>query len=358
MRYNANRSTSDNSNKTTPIKRALFLLIFVAIVGIAGYFITTKYYDKKLNEANSQNAATVEFTIQEGETPTQIFNSLVRANLINEDKELIYKFYLRQSGLGATIQAGKFRIPQNLSLIELVDTLQDAGIDDLWVTIPEGLRITEIAAILDKEYSEYDESVFSKEEFINITTNPTQEPDFIAQFDFLPVDLTTLEGYLFPDKYLLPIEATTKFVVTTLLNTYETKITGVTADLAYKDLIIASMIEREAKTEYDRRMVSDIMHRRLNEGWFLGIDATNLYYHGDWEYELTYQDLQLDHPYNTRTRIGLPPTPICNPGLSSINAALNPEPNDYYYYITGNDGNFYYAKTAAEHNQNIANYLR
>lgn len=348
MRYNANR---ENDKKKTPYRVILKLIILLGTLGVIAYLGLTKYYDAKLNQPNSDISQTIEFTVNEGETPTQIFQSLVSSNLIGEDMDLIYKIYLRQTGLGATMQAGKYRIPQNLSLTELVATLQDAGIDDLWITIPEGLRMDEIANIIATEYSEYEDSTFNKAHFLSLTT----DQEFINSLELTDQPITSLEGFLFPDKYLLPIEATDEYVLTTLVNTYKSKVPN---EITYKDLTIASMVEREAKTEYDRKMVADIIQRRLNEGWFLGIDATNLYYHKDWKYELTYKDLQLDHPYNTRTKIGLPPTPICNPGLSSINAVINPEPNQYYYYITGNDGNFYYAVTAAEHNQNIAKYLK
>lgn len=348
MRYNANRETV---KKKSPSKILVKLLVLLIIFGVVGYFGLTKYYDTKLNQPNSDVSQTIEFTIEEGETPTQIFQSLVSSNLISEEMDLIYKIYLRQTGLGATMQAGKYRIPQNLSLTELVATLQDAGIDDLWVTIPEGLRMDEIADILATEYAQYESSTFNKAHFLSLTT----DQEFINSLELTQEPITSLEGFLFPDKYLLPMEATDEYVLTTLINTYKSK---VPKETTYRDLIIASIIEREARTEYDRQMVSDIIRRRLDEGWFLGLDTVNLYPFKDWKYELTYADLQKDDPYNTRINIGLPPTPISNPGISSINASLNPEPNDYYYFITGNDGNFYYAITAAEHNQNIANHLK
>jgi UPF0755 protein len=335
-------------SKTGSALKLIFSIPLFALVG--GYFVITSYYETSIHENNSEENEQVEFTIEEGSTTEQIFSQLVENKLIRDNKNLVYKYYLRKSGLGTTIQAGVFRIPKNLSMVELVDTLQNAGINDLWVTIQEGLRKEEIAEILAIEFTKHDNSVFDKIDFLALT----EDQEFISRFEF-PPELTNLEGYLFPDRYLLSIEATSENVLTTLINTFFTK---VTENVTYQDIIIASLIEREANSDESRSLVSGIIRKRLEEGWFLGIDAANLYYHDDWNYELTYQDLQIDHPYNTRVNTGLPPTPICNPGLSSVNASLNPEKSVYYYYITGLDGQFYYATTASEHNQNIANHLR
>lgn len=330
------------------------LLIIFVIFAIGAYValrILQSVYNDALEKPNSDITTEVEFVIDVGETPDQIFSKLTKLELINEEYRNFFKYYLRDTGLGATIQAGNFRIPQNLTMVELVETLQKAGINDMWVTIPEGLRIDEIAGLLQASFDRYDNSVFSADEFIRLTEDPT----FMANYDFEYGEVSTMEGYVFADRYLVAIESETALMLDTMLNNFITK---VGSDITYEQLIIASMVEREANTEYDRKMVADIINRRYEEGWKLGIDATLLYYYQDWKHELTYADLNFDHPYNTRLNTGLVPTPICNPSLSSLKAVLDPEPNDYYYYITGNDGNFYYAKTLEEHNRNISQYLK
>jgi len=343
-----NRNVPQQKSQIVIFVKWILLILFC--ISICGYFYITIFYKQATTEPNSEIAEQVQFTIEEGSTTDQIFTQLVDNQIISENKSLVFKYYLRKTGLGTTIQAGVYRLPQNLSLIETVDALQNAGIHDLWVTIQEGLRKDEIADILANEFSKNENSVFDKDEFLRLTTDSS----FISKFE-LPNEVTDLEGYLFPDRYLLSIESTSETVLKTLINTFFVKINE---DVTYKDIIIASIIEREAVTEYDREMVSDIIRKRLNEGWFLGMDTTSLYYHKDWKYDLTYQDLQQDNAYNTRINIGLPPTPICNPGVSSIMASLNPKANNYYYFIADLEGNFHYARNASEHEQNVQTYLR
>jgi len=348
--------SSHNLNQKTPKKKSKFVSIlkgFVLItilIAVGSYLFITNKYTSGINESNTGSSEQIQFTIEEGSNIDQIFAKLVKNKVINNDKKLIFKYYLRETGLGTTIQAGVYRLPQDLNIVELVNALQNAGIHDLWITIPEGLRKDEIADILETEFNKNENAVFDKNEFLSLTINQ----EFISHFE-LPTEVLDLEGYLFPDRYLLSIEATSESVLTTLINTFFIKIDS---EVTYEDMIIASIIEREAITDYDREMVSDITRRRLAEGWFLGMDTTSLYYHKDWKYELTFQDLQDDNAYNTRINVGLPPTPICNPGQSSIIASLNPKENNYYYFIADLEGNFHYAENAYQHEQNVQKYLR
>ena len=122
--------------------------------------------------------------------------------------------------------------------------------------------------------------------------------------------------------------------------------------------MLASIIEREANSEESMGLVSGILHNRLAIGMALQVDASVAYGLGKSGADLITADLDIDGPYNTYTRVGLPEGPIAAPGRMAIKAALNPTPSEYLYYITGRDGNFYYAKTLAGHNQNVINHLR
>lgn len=335
--------------ETAPLSNLLKLLAILVVVGGVSLGYIYNKYTTSLVTPQSDSSAVVDFSVEEGETVESISARLIEDGLLAQENEKYFEFYLKHTGLGATIQAGAFSIPQNLTLIELAETLQEAGIPDVWVTIPEGLRMDEIAEIISEAYAGYEDAVFSVEEFNSLTS----DKEFMANWGLEGLD--HLEGYLYPDKYRLPLEATTEYVLTTLVDTFFAK---VPAELTYEDLIIASLIEREAMSEDDRYLVADIIRRRLNQGWFLGLDVTFLYYHKDWKRELTYADLQEDQPYNSRTKLGLPPTPICNPGISAIDASLNPKANSYYYFIADSDGNMYYAETEYEHNVNIQNHLQ
>lgn len=189
-----------------------------------------------------------------------------------------------------------------------------------------------------------------------------QLPNFKSE-DFLAM-ATGEEGKLFPDTYLVPDSYTAKDLFTLLTKTYKEKIASIdseirTSSLSEMDIVkLASIVEREANTEESMRIVSGILQKRLDMGMPLQVDATLEYVLDKPLVELTADDLALDSPYNTYKNVGLPPTPIGNPGLDTIKAVLNPESTDYLFYITGNDGRFHYAKTFAEHKQNIAKYLR
>ena len=123
-------------------------------------------------------------------------------------------------------------------------------------------------------------------------------------------------------------------------------------------LILASIIEREANTEESQKMISGIFQNRLAINMPLQADASIEYVLDKPLNELTPRDLEIDSPYNTYLNLGLPPTPIGNPGMEAIDAVLNPTKSDYYYYITDENGDFYYAKSYAEHLRNIEQYLR
>jgi UPF0755 protein len=147
-----------------------------------------------------------------------------------------------------------------------------------------------------------------------------------------------------------------------MLNNFETKYKSDIAPTLgdrnlYEILIVASLIEKEAKTQTDREQISAVLYNRLAEGMRLDVDATVRYLTGNWKDPITKTDLAIDSPYNTRLHAGLPPGPICNPGLATIKAAMNPPKSDYYYYLTDFEGITHYAKTLSEHNENKLRYL-
>lgn len=172
------------------------------------------------------------------------------------------------------------------------------------------------------------------------------------------------EGKLYPDTYLIPETFTEEDLIDHLRNNYEAKIAPLRPTIQSSNfteqevLIIASLLEREANSDTSMKLVAGIIENRLAAGMPLQLDASVEYTLDKPLSELTPNDLREDTPYNTYTNLGLPPTPIGNPGITAIDAVLRPTPSNYYFYITGNDGNFYYAETYEEHNRNIARYLR
>jgi UPF0755 protein len=172
------------------------------------------------------------------------------------------------------------------------------------------------------------------------------------------------EGTLFPDTYYVPTTYTAEDLFTLLTTTYKERVEPWQEVMATKGLIeadvitLASIIEREANTKESMKMVSGILQNRLAIDMPLQADASIEYVLDKPLEELTPEDLRIDSPYNTYLNVGLPPTPIGNPGIDAIMAVIEPTPSEYYFYITGSDGNFYYAENYDEHRRNIARYLR
>jgi UPF0755 protein len=342
-------------------KPAIPILVLCVLILAGGVYALYSSYDKAANKGFGDPTTTVDFTIEEGQSIDEITHDLLEKGLITN--EYFFQIYVRQRDVADQLQAGSFKVPNNLSLKDLVDILQHAVFPDIWVTIPEGLRATEIADILDDGFSGYEETSFSKDEFLVLVETPTLPSDF----DNPAPAGTTLEGYLFPDTYRFPPDATAEYVVLTMLTTFNEKIVrpnrvdieALSSKYTLHELVIlASILERETRHQTDRPIVADILLRRLDNGWGLEVDVTLLYYFGDWKHELTFEELQLETPYNTRKSVGLPPTPISNPGAQSFGAVLNPEANDYWFFISDNDGILHYARTLEEHNRNISLYLQ
>jgi UPF0755 protein len=234
------------------------------------------------------------------------------------------------------VQAGTYRFPQPLSTEKVIESIV-IGINrtpSLKVTFPEGFRAKDLYTYLPDSFA---------------TVTP---------------DTFRYEGYLFPDTYFISPNTTMEEIIDMLIRTFQEKITPFEARIAQSGftkeevIILASIIEREAKNFESKRIVSGILSDRLAMGMPLQVDAAFDYVLGKDSAELTQEDLSIDSPYNTYRFAGLPPAPIANPGLESIEAVLSPIDTDYLYYLTDNEGNFHYAKTFDEHKQNKLRYLR
>jgi len=335
------KSKNDSSGKI------LFFLLLILIIGAAILIID---YNRSISSPNSQDDEKVVLEITEGESVEDILQSLLENDLISKKNYYYTKFYLRKNSLGAKLQAGVYDLPRNLTIEELIDTLQFGKSQEVWVTIPEGLRKDEIAEIIEKEINGNESAIFSKEEFLSLT----EDKEFINTLG-LSVEVDNLEGFLFPDKYSFPKEISTREVIEKLVDNFKNK---VGEEYTYQDIILASIVEREGYNENDRPIIAGIILKRFEEGWLLQTDATLLYPVKDWKHTITQEDKNDDNPYNTYKKIGLPPTPICNPGLQAIEAVWNPVETQYYYYIHDKDRNTHYGTTLEEHNANVQKYLR
>lgn len=332
------------------MKTVVKIFLFALLTVIVGVLLMKVHYTTTIEKSNSDNPEKVTIEIEIGESLPSIINNLIEAGVLNEKWKTYFEIYVRLNDLAPKIQAGIYNIPQNLNIKELASTILSSKDQEIWITIREGLRKDEIANIFENEFNKVNNTNFSSEEFLKLTTDTS----YISTLEF-PYTLTDLEGYLFPDKYLFTETTSTKDVITTMITNFKKK-AGATN--THEDIIIASMVEREGYTSEDRPMIADIIKRRYQEGWLLQIDATLLYPKKDWKAVITQADKENDNPYNTYKKQGYPPTPICNPGSSSIEATKKPKSNDYYYYIHDATGQVHFAKTLEEHNRNVQTYLR
>ena len=266
---------------------------------------------------------------------------------------LAFKMYVQINGIAKKIQPGIFNLSSSQTLAEIAERLT-RNPDEMRVTIPEGLRREEVVEILIAGLEIEDGDVA---DFRNAFLTGSQGK----------------EGYLFPDTYdFLPGTPADK-VVARLNQTFELKIKQIGGSYPsgynLNDIVvIASLIEREAKTNEERPVIAGIIYKRLENDWPLQIDAAVQYAVANskckiqsskcdnWWPILTRQDMDIDSPYNTYKYQGIPPAPIANPGLESLKAAANPVASDYFFYIHA-DGKIYYAKTLDEHNDNVRKYL-
>ncbi|GAC1303009.1 MAG: hypothetical protein NVSMB19_12680 [Vulcanimicrobiaceae bacterium] len=220
----------------------------------------------------------------------------------------------------------------------------------MWVTIPEGFTAKEIARTLaDRGFGDA----------------RTYERAFLHDsLEFAGSKTSTLEGYLFPDSYLIPKTATPARVVTILTDQFRAALPPDAARQARalhytipQIVTLASLVEREAKADDERALMAGVYYNRLRRGMPLEVDATIEYTFARHKTTITYADLASASPYNTYKHTGLPPTPIANPGRPSLDAAFHPKPSDYLYYVYMGNGRSAFARTLAEHNANVARYL-
>ena len=242
---------------------------------------------------------------------------------------MVFKVYLNFSGVSKRILAGEYSLSPGLSLFGIVRELL-RGPGEIWITIPEGLRREEVAQ--------------------KFATSLGKDKSFVQEF---LSSSEGKEGFLFPETYLFPKDTLQKKIVEKMLLTFDTKV-GLT--IKREDVILASIIERETRSAEERPVVAGILENRLKIGMPLQVDATIQYVKGGWE-SITLADRGIQSSFNTYLNRGLPPAPICNPGLSSLKAALNPSETEYLYYLHDARGVIHYAKTLGEHNQNIQKYL-
>ena len=308
------------------------------------------------------------FTVTPGEAARFIAARLADEGFITDAS--LFNLYLRVTGMERKIEAGNFMLADTMTMPEIAEALQSALFEEALVTIPEGMRAEEIAERLSAA------NVIEGDRFLAAVRSP-QALTLFDRYEFLqnlPAN-ATLEGFLFPDTYRLPVlAATPEQVLRPFLDNFEHRVgakglTGGGSGLSGRDLItLASIVEREAVQADERAIIAGVYINRLNNkcadvgGPYLQADPTVQYARGGvgnwWWKPQSIEEYQfVQSPYNTYLFPGLPPAPIANPGLSAIEATRNPAQTGYCFFVaTGDDGRHVFVQTLSEQQQNLQTY--
>ena len=336
------------NNKNINWKIIGITIVLLILLAVGYVYIQIGPYNK-----NSEKDILVE--IPNGATLTKV-SSILEENKLIKNKVLfkvVSKFKEDNNG----VKAGKYLLSQKYSNSEILDVLISGKTynDGIKVTIPEGSTYKEVIKYLTNK------KIGKVEVYEELINNPKE---FYDKYKFLDEkDITTLEGFLYPDTYYFEKDMSEKDVISAMLKRFsevytpELKEKQKKMGLTLQQVInMASIIEKEAVKDVDRTKIAGVFYNRLEIGMPLQSDATIQYIFDERKHIVSYSDLKIDSPYNSYLNKGLPPTPIANPGIKSIEAALEPEDNDYLYFVATVDGGNNYSKTYDEHLKYVKEY--
>ena len=329
--------------------------IFVIITIAAG---VSYWIYNSLNAPIGHDKANSIIVIEKGTSPAQIVSRLAAEGVLKG--EFATRFYLRVFGDAGKLQAGEYQFKSPISPLEVLKELEKGEAATTRLTIPEGFTRFDIAK--------------------RIVANFPQQPPIDEASVLQLMDDTTLirdisplaknlEGYMYPSTYNVPKGSTAADIVRITVEQFRrfwkpewSEKANAMGRTPNEIVTIASLIETETGVESERPIVAGIINNRLAKGIPLGIDQTNVYIAkmlGKWDGTIHKSDLEVDSPYNTRIKAGLPPGPISSVTESSIRAALDPQPNNYLYYVRNvdlNDGSHWFYASAAEFEKGKAKY--
>jgi UPF0755 protein len=243
---------------------------------------------------------------------------------------LAFRIFSRFRGLSSGFQAGRYELTTNMAVEDVIEILKEGPmVDSVRVTFPEGFIVAQMAERAREGLG------IKKSAFVRLA----ESGDYTLP-PYLPEGTPTVEGFLFPSTYDFLKDVDADQAIQRLLDEFAQQVEGLPWENArklgltpYEVVVVASMIEKEARVQEDRPKIAAVIYNRLKIDMPLGIDATVRYAVGKPTEPLTQSDLAVDSPYNTREVAGLPPTPIASPGLAAIEAALNPADVDYLYFL-------------------------
>ncbi len=318
------------------------------LTGILGFLILSGFV--KVNQPVGTSHPVQIVNIPPGIVFTQVSHLLHQSGLLGP--EWFFRVLGRVQRVDRKIIPGEYELHAGMRPTELLAKLVKGEVYQHSVTIPEGYNVVQIAEILDQK------GLADKHAILRLS----RERTFIAS---LNIEAPTLEGYLFPDTYRFARDMPPEFIVKTFVSRFhemvtpelhtQAKLMGMTLQ---EVLTLASVIEKETGLAKERSLVSGVFHNRLRRNIPLQSDPTVIYALEHFDGNIRKADLSVNSPYNTYRVRGLPPGPITNPGLASIQAALHPTPSDFVYFVSRNDGSHKFSETLAEHNKAVDKYQR
>ena len=348
------------------------IIRFTIIIIIIILAIVSMTYWHGINASVSDGGEDVTFLISQGESVKQIGENLYKAGLIKS--KFYFKIYALMSKQQTNLQTGEYILNPSLSIKEIANALVtgESLSKERTIKIIEGWNVRDIDEYLKKNNIIEDDSFIglAKKGIMNYEFPPKADqplaegimgPEFLND---APAN-ASIEGYLFPDTYRIFKDASAEDIIEKMLTNFDKKLTKeMRVEIAdqgktiYKIITMASLIEKEVRTSEDMKIVSGIFWDRIKYGQPLESCATLAYILGVNKKQYSVEDTKIVSPYNTYQNLGLPPGPICNPGLSAIKAAIYPVFTDYNYFLSRLDtGETIFSKTLDEHNRNKAKYL-
>lgn len=321
----------------------VIVIVAVISIGVGGFSVIMGDADKALDP---ESTATMTVEIPSGSSTTKIGTILADQGII--DSADSFKLQSKMKGMDGKYKAGEYTLSPAMTMTEIMDILVSGNVNTVRFTIPEGLRVDEVADKLEAE------GLINRDLFMKEIESGEYSYKFLKD---APAGKLRLEGYLYPNTYDVFTTASEHDIIDRLLRQLDTVFTDDMYQRAEElgmdineVMTIASLIERETMVDSEKAKVASVIYNRLEIGMKLQIDATVQYAMGESKQFLTYKDLEIESPYNTYQIDGLPPGPICSPGEASIKAALYPEDTDYIYYVlsAAKDGTHKFAKTGAE----------
>jgi UPF0755 protein len=346
-----NQSCDNTPKKTSAGKKAIFVgigsvfLLLVLALGIICHNLV-KYANTPVSQERGKKC----ITVKPGDSFARTIKTLYGSGLINSPEK--FRIIARITGYDKKIKAGEYLLDPSMSPYAILFEMVSGKVRLHRFTIPEGYNIYQIAEIAQKE------GFCTKEDFLRTATS-----SYLTKSFGFSDEVSSFEGYLFPETYYFPMECNEYDIIETMVKRFNTVFNSEyrqrAADLemtVHEILTLASIIEKETGVDYERPLISSVFHNRLKKNMRLETDPTVIYGIKNFDGNITKKHLRTKTPYNTYKIKGLPPGPIANPGEQSIKAALYPDETDYLYFVSRKDSTHQFSTNITDHINSVNKY--